>query len=62
MQCAYAILSSVARPTLKHFSTKLHDLNKKVIEHTMCILIFSTTFVEIFSILRRTEQDIKKVY
>jgi hypothetical protein len=29
-------------PTLRH---KRQDFEKKVIEHKMCILIFSTTFV-----------------
>ena len=48
MQCACAILSSVACPTLLRFSTlshKLLDFRKKVTEYKMCILIFSTNFV-----------------
>jgi hypothetical protein len=47
MQCACAILSSVAGPALQYFATlsyKRHYL-KKVIEHKMCVLISSTTFI-----------------
>jgi hypothetical protein len=47
MQCACAILSSVACPDLQYFSTlfqKRHDFRKKVTE-TKCVLIFPTTFV-----------------
>jgi hypothetical protein len=42
-----AILSSAASLAPLHFPTlshKWHDSRKKVIEHKMCILIFSTTF------------------
>jgi hypothetical protein len=49
MQCACAILSTVTWPGLQYFSTlsqKRHDFrNKKVTEHEMRVLIFSTTFV-----------------
>jgi len=39
------------------------QISKKVIEHKMCALIFSTTFVRNILIPRRTEQDkIKNVY
>jgi len=34
-----------------------HNLRKNVIEHKMCILIFSTTWSETFLILSRTERD-----
>ena len=42
------ILPSVACPALQYFPTLSHkrqDFRKKVIEHKMCVLIFSTTFV-----------------
>ena len=49
MQCACAILPSLACPALQYISTlshKRHDFRKwKVTEHKMCILISSTTFV-----------------
>ena len=53
MQCACAILSSVAWPALQYFSTlfhKQHDFRKNVIERKMCVLIspqffFSETFL-----------------
>jgi hypothetical protein len=49
MQCASAIMSSVAFPALQYFYTFSHNRHdfrgKKVTEHKMCILIFSTTFV-----------------
>jgi len=41
-------LSPVACPALQYFSTlsrKRLDFRDNVIEHEMCVLIFSTTFV-----------------
>jgi len=47
MQCACAMLSSVACPALHFFtlSHKRHEYRKKVTEHKMCVLILSTNFV-----------------
>jgi hypothetical protein len=50
-QCAHAILSSAACLAEPYFSTSSHKMvrflrkkKKKIIEHKMCVLIFSTTF------------------
>jgi hypothetical protein len=64
MQCACAILPSVACPDLQYFSTlshKRYDFRKKNTEHNMYVLIFSTTFFsETFLILRRNERYMTK--
>jgi hypothetical protein len=55
------ILSSVACLVVTLLSTlshKRHDFRKNVIEHTICILIFCTTFSGIMLILRRIQRDI----
>jgi len=42
------VLSSVACPALPYFFTlfhKQHDFQNNVIEHKLCVLVFSTTFV-----------------
>jgi len=43
------VMSPVACPTVQYFPTlshKRHDFGEKVIEYEMCVLIFSTTFVQ----------------
>jgi len=61
MQCACAILSSVACPALQYFSILSHKRyevrKKKVVEHKMCVLTFSTALSETFLILKRIERD-----
>jgi hypothetical protein len=59
MHCT--ILTSVACPALPSFSTlphKWHNFEKIVIEHKMCVLIFSPTLSKPFLGLRRIQQDI----
>jgi len=48
MQCACAILLSVANPAVQYFSTlshKRHNFGGKKLLNIKCALIFSTTFV-----------------
>jgi hypothetical protein len=56
------ILSSVACLALPYFSTLPHQqynfTEKIVIEHKLCVLIFSTILSETFLILRRIRRDI----
>jgi hypothetical protein len=55
------ILSSVACLAVPYFPTlshKRHDFRKNVIEHKMCVLIFSTILSETFLIVRRIQRDI----
>ena len=62
MQCACALLHChVACPVLPYFSTlphKRYDFQKKVTEHCMCGLIFSTTFVWNISHSKIIQRDI----
>ena len=65
MQCACAILPSVASPALQYFSTlsnKRHDFRKKKKSygHKRCVLIFSTILFKSFLILRRNERQLIK--
>ena len=60
MQNACAILSSVACPALKYFSTSSHirkDFFKKKIEHRTCVGFFLHLLSETFLILRRAALD-----
>ena len=57
------VMSSAASLALPYFSTlshKRHNLRKKLIDHKMCVLIFSTMvgLSEIFVILREIQRDI----
>ena len=55
------MLSSVACLALTCFSMlshKLHDSRKNVMEHKMCVLIFSIILSTTFLILRRIQRDI----
>ena len=63
MRMLRIILLSVACTAVQYFSTLSHkqrDFRKKVIEHEMCVMIFSTNLPETFLILRRIERDMIK--
>ena len=66
MQCACAILSSVACPTLEGFPTlshKRHDFRKQLLKEKNVFRDFLQLLFEFFFILRRIEQDmIENVY
>ena len=65
MQCAYAVLPSVASPTLQYFPTlshKRHDFRKKKNLNTKCVLILSTNLSERCIILSRIDRDMIKMY
>jgi hypothetical protein len=64
MQCACAILSSVAYRFYKIFPLYLINgatFGKKLL-NTKCVLIFSTNLFETFLITRRIERDMIKIY
>jgi hypothetical protein len=61
---AHAAYCHVAFPTVQYFSTLSHkrqDFQKKkkkeVIEHKMCILIFSTSFIWIISYSKKNSEN-----
>ena len=61
MQCACAILSSVAYLALLNFSTLSHKrrgFRENATEHEMCVLIFSITLSKTFLNLKRIQRDI----
>jgi hypothetical protein len=56
MHVCHIVTSLLAPWSQPYFSTLSHkrcDFRKKVTEHKMCVLIFSTTFSKTFLILRR---------
>jgi len=60
MQCACALVPSLASLAIPYFFTLSHkwkDLSKKNLLNVKFVLIFSTNSSEIFFILRRTERD-----
>jgi hypothetical protein len=61
MRMRRVILSSVTCLALPYFSTvshTRHSIRKNVIEHKMCVLIFSTILSEIFLIIKTIKRDI----
>ena len=59
----YVVTSFVAPQSPPHFSTLPHkrcDFRKKVTEHKMCVLIFSTNMYKTFLIVTRIQRDIVK--
>jgi hypothetical protein len=60
----HVLVLSVACLAVQCISTshKQHDFLKKVVGHKMCVLIYSTILSAIFLILRRTEEDVIKMY
>jgi hypothetical protein len=41
----FLLVASLPPPHFSPFSHKRHDFQENVIEHKMCVLIFSTTFM-----------------
>ena len=65
MQCACAILLSVACPVLPYSSTlshKRHNFEKRKLFNIRCVLIFSTTLSETFLIPKRTQRYTTNVH
>jgi hypothetical protein len=61
VQSAYAVLSSVACLAPQYFFYGMIFEKEEILEHKMCVLIFSATSGP-FNILRRNARDIKNVY
>ena len=61
MQCACAILSSVAYPALQYFSTLSHngyEFREKKFRNIKCVFLFSLKLLsKTFLILRKSERD-----
>jgi hypothetical protein len=58
-------MPSVACPVLQYFSTpshKRHDFRKFILEPIKSVLIFPTSFIAAFLILKRNKRDMKNVY
>jgi hypothetical protein len=53
--------ASLAQSYCYILSHKLHDLQKRVVELKMCILLFFTALLETFHIKRRNQRDIINV-
>ena len=62
MQCACAVLPSVSSPALSHFSVLSHTSREnwgagreggEGIEYEICAFIFSTSYSDIFLVLKR---------
>jgi len=64
MQCACAILSSVAYPILQYFSTLSHkrDEFRKTFLNTKRVFSFSLKLLSETFLILRTERDIKNAY
>jgi hypothetical protein len=68
MQCACAVLYCYPWPVriyniFPHYLINGTIVEKKVIEHKTCVLIFSKNLAAAFLILRRAERDmIKNIY
>jgi hypothetical protein len=58
----HIVICSLSRhKNIAMFSHKWHNFRNKAIEYYMRVSVFSTTFVEIFSSLRRIERDMIKM-
>ena len=60
-QAPYCLRPLRLHHIFRHYIKKRHDFRKKVTGHKICVLIFSTTWIEIFFILRWNQRDIINV-